>query len=98
DEYIFLRKYFHKVWVFYVLLLRLLTFKNPVKEISSWRNSNSIKRSDYLKNPLLHPGWSQYQSSLLKRQPLISVIIPTLNRYKYIRDVLQDLEKQDYNK
>ncbi len=97
DEYIFLKKYFNKVWVFYVLLIRLLTIKNPIKEIRSWRNSHLIKRSGYLKNPLLHPGWYQYESSILKRKPLISVIIPTLNRYKYLKDVLQDLEKQDYN-
>ena len=29
-------------------------------------------------------------------QPKVSVIIPTLNRYKYLKDVLSDLEKQDY--
>jgi glycosyltransferase involved in cell wall biosynthesis len=29
-------------------------------------------------------------------QPLVSVIIPTLNRYVYLKDVMEDLEKQDY--
>ena len=28
--------------------------------------------------------------------PLVSVIIPTLNRYVYLKDVFQDLEKQTY--
>src|SRR5690606_21009223 len=28
--------------------------------------------------------------------PKISVIIPTLNRYKYLKDVMLDLEKQTY--
>jgi len=27
---------------------------------------------------------------------LVSVIIPTLNRYQYLKDVLSDLEQQDY--
>ena len=31
DNYHFIRKYFHSAWVFYVLLLRLLSFKNPLK-------------------------------------------------------------------
>src|SRR5688572_9508277 len=36
DEYRFLRKYFDPVWVFYVLMLRILSFKNPFKEIAAW--------------------------------------------------------------
>src|SRR5690606_30843973 len=36
DEYRFIRKYFHPVWVFYVLMLRIFTFKNPVKEIMTF--------------------------------------------------------------
>ena len=27
---------------------------------------------------------------------MVSVVIPTLNRYTYLKDVLEDLEKQDY--
>ena len=33
DNYHFLRKYFHSAWVFYVLVLRILSFHNPLKEV-----------------------------------------------------------------
>ncbi|QQX76775.1 MULTISPECIES: glycosyltransferase family 2 protein [Aequorivita] len=96
DEYRFLRKYFHKVWVLYVLLLRIGSFHNPIRELSAWKKSSDVKRSDYLKNPIAYQDWTQYQSSLLSQNPMVSVMIPTLNRYEYLKDVLEDLEKQYY--
>lgn len=96
DEYRFLRKYFHSVWVFYVLVLRILSFKNPFKEITAWMKSIAVKKSDYLKRPISQKDWTSYKSDLIDEKPLVSVIIPTLNRYEYLKDVLEDLEKQDY--
>ncbi len=96
DEYHFLRKYFNSLWATYVLLIRLLSFKNPFKEISAWYITRKIQRSDYLKTPILHEEWGGFGSSLLKENPLVSVVIPTLNRYQYLKDVLEDLEKQEY--
>lgn len=96
DEYRFLRKYFHSVWVFYVLVLRLIWFKNPFSEISAWRKSRDAKKSDYIKNPIKYPEWENFRSSLITEKPMVSVVIPTLNRYEYLKDVLEDLEKQDY--
>ena len=96
DEYHFLRKYFHHVWVFYVLMLRLLSFKNPLREISSWRKSRDTKKSGYLNTPIQYTDWGNFQSPLIVENPLVSVVIPTLNRYEYLKDVLLDLEKQDY--
>ncbi|WP_310992269.1 glycosyltransferase family 2 protein [Aequorivita marina] len=96
DQYRFLRKYFHPVWVFYVLLLRLFSFNNPLIEVIAWRRSRHTKRSDYLKTPLPYPDYKNYQSKLLHQNPLVSVVIPTLNRYEYLKDVLKDLEEQDY--
>jgi|SRR5690554_1173858 len=96
DEYHFLRKYFNPVWVLYVLMLRILSFKNPFQEISAYRKTRSVKRSNYLKTPIKHRDWDTFESSLLVEKPLVSVIIPTLNRYEYLKDVLEDLEKQDY--
>src|SRR5690554_6558452 len=97
DEYRFLRKYFNRVWVFYVLLLRLVFFKNPFQEISAFRNSANTKRSDYLKQPILHEGWEVFDSALVSEAPMVSVVIPTLNRYEYLKDVLSDFEKQTYS-
>ena len=36
DEYRFFRKNFHKLWMLYVLLFRLLTLQNPFKEFSAF--------------------------------------------------------------
>ncbi len=96
DEYRFLRKYFHPVWVFYVLMLRILSFKNPFREFAAWRKSGNTMRSNYLNNPINHFDWNKQRSSLVEDKPLVSVVIPTLNRYEYLKDVLVDFEKQTY--
>lgn len=97
DEYIFIRKEFHAVWSIYILLLRLARFKNPWREIKAWKNSRKICRKQFTLTQLNNPQeWKSYHSDLVLKKPLVSVIIPTLNRYDYLRDVLQDLEKQDY--
>tara|TARA_R100000750_G_C2346293_1_gene96497 strand:- start:1380 stop:2720 length:1341 start_codon:yes stop_codon:yes gene_type:complete len=96
DEYRFLRKYFHPVWVFYVLILRLFSFKNPFREIFAWKKSSDVKRSNYQLHPIIYSEWYSFQSSLVSQNPLVSVVIPTLNRYEYLKDVLEDLEKQEY--
>lgn len=96
DEYRFLQKYFHSIWVFYVLILRIITFKNPFDEVGAWRRTRTVKRSNYLQVPIKHSKWTLYSSSLIVKRPLVSIVIPTLNRYEYLRHVLEDLEKQDY--
>ncbi|MGV6828224.1 MAG: glycosyltransferase family 2 protein [Flavobacteriales bacterium] len=96
DEYIFIRKYFNQVWSLYVLLLRLFSFKNPLVEISAWFKTRKVKRSNFLKKPIQYLNWQNFESTLLKQKPLVTVVIPTLNRYPYLKDVLADLEKQDY--
>ena len=96
DEYTFLRKYWGKVWAGYALLCRLATFKNPFKEIKAfYKTRNTAKVSIYGK-AISYPEYDSYNSALVNGQPLVAVIIPTLNRYTYLKDVLHDLEKQDY--
>jgi len=98
DEYYFIKKYFNPVWVLYILFIRLITFKNPFKEITSLFLVKRVKRNTCLTNPIIDTGkWRNYDSSLVKEKPMVSVIIPTLNRYKYLKDVLEDLEKQEYS-
>jgi len=80
----------------YVLCLRLLSFKQPFKEIRAYIKSRSIQRSSYLKSPNQHADWDSFDSALVAANPKVSVIIPTLNRYAYLSDVLKDLEQQDY--
>lgn len=96
DNYIFIRKYFNKAWVFYVLIIRLISLRNPFKEISAFYKTRHTTRSNYLKTPIQYKKWDVFSSSLIDNNPFVSIIIPTLNRYKYLKDVLEDLEKQDY--
>ncbi|XLS28473.1 glycosyltransferase family 2 protein [Flavobacteriaceae bacterium M23B6Z8] len=96
DEYRFIRTYFKNVWALYILILRLFTFKNPIKEIQAFYSTRHVKVENLFKTPLPHGDWETFESALVKQQPKVSIVIPTLNRYAYLKDVLEDLEKQDY--
>lgn len=96
DEYRFLNKNFHKAWVLYVLIVRLVTFKNPIIEINAFIKNRKVQRIDYSKKPFLFEEYDEFKSKLIESNPLVSVIIPTLNRYQYLKDVFKDLENQTY--
>lgn len=96
DEYRFVYKYFNPIWANYILILRLLSFKNPIKEVSAWYKTRKTKRSAFFNTPILHEDFNTFKSTLIKEEPLVSVVIPTLNRYGYLKEVLQDFEKQTY--
>lgn len=96
DEYHFLRKNFHTAWVFYVLVVRLITLNNPFREILSFLKTRKVSRVDYSKQSIQPTGYEEFRSALVASQPLVSIIIPTLNRYDYLKDVLSDLKKQTY--
>ncbi|SDS84689.1 glycosyltransferase family 2 protein [Winogradskyella sediminis] len=96
DNYRFARKYFSSFWVFYVLVIRLLSFYNPITEVLGWWKTRKVSRSTYLKIPLVNEMYATFESELIQQKPLVSVIIPTLNRYPYLEDVLHDLEQQAY--
>ena len=96
DEYRFVKKYFSTFWYCYIFFVRLITFNNPFKEINGFIKSFKVSRSSISKNALTYSEWNCFDSKLLKTQPKVSIIIPTLNRYEYLKDVLKDLENQDY--
>lgn len=96
DEYVFLRKNFHWAWVCYVVMVRILTFHNPFAEILSFFNTRKVRRVDFSKNVMASSDYNSFQSTLTASKPLVSVVIPTLNRYVYLKDVLRDLENQTY--
>ncbi len=96
DEYTFIKKYWGKPWASFAFLLRVCTFKNPFKEFAAYVKIRNIKRINPYENPFLYEDYKTFQSSLVKAQPLVAVIIPTLNRYQYLKDVLKDLELQTY--
>ena len=97
DNYRFLKKNFHSAWVLYVLVLRIVTFHNPIKEIRSWLKIRHINRFNNGKSSVLYKDWENFDSSLIAKNQKVSVVIPTLNRYDYLKDVLKDLEAQDYS-
>ena len=96
DEYVFIRSYFSPIWSLYVLLLRLLSFKNPLKEIAGFLYARGIKKQQLASKALPYKDFNTFASDLVASKPFVSVIIPTLNRYEYLKDVLEDLEKQSY--
>lgn len=95
DNYHFIRKYFHKAWVVYVLLLRLFSLRNPIIELKAFWKTRHIERRS-IDTSIPYKSWSNF---VLKKDwnPLVSIVIPTLNRYTFLKDVLHDLEQQDYN-
>lgn len=96
DEYRFILKNFSKIWGIYILLIRLLTLKNPLKEINGFLKAGSTKRISYYNHHISYPEYETFESELLKSNPKISIIIPTLNRYEYLKKVFEDYQKQTY--
>ena len=98
DEYRFVRKYFHPLWSWYVLALRLLSGRHPLKELAAFWSQHKVGRMDLYSRVYPHEAaWEAFDSPLLRQAPLVTVVIPTLNRYPYLKNVLHDLEKQTYS-
>ena len=89
DNYRFVYRQFGKVKAIYVLFIRLIAFKNPFKEIISFKRASDVKIK-------INPKELETESVSLDSSVKVSVVIPTLNRYEYLNDVLADLEKQTH--
>lgn len=90
EQYRFIKKFFPKHWGIYYLLVRLLQFKNPCKEIHSFLNSLEVKTSPLYKQvSSLQPG-----DFPLPEKITVSIILPTLDRYEYLKGILDDLSLQ----
>lgn len=96
DNYIFTRKYYKKQWVYYLLMRNILSLNNPFAEIRAFMNTKKINKQDLLNPHCEYEEYKNFSSKLVNEEPAVSIIIPTLNRYEYLKDVLEDLEKQDY--
>ncbi|MEO6694246.1 MAG: glycosyltransferase family A protein [Ignavibacteria bacterium] len=96
DNYIFIRKYFRNYRVYIFFLKNIISLHNPVREISALLKTKHVKKTDLINPHAEYSDYKNFASALIKLQPRVSVIIPTLNRYEYLKDVLEDLEKQDY--
>lgn len=96
DNYRFVKKYFHPFWVIYILMIRILGFKNPFVEIYAAIKTYNVSRVNLFQNVYVNQDYDNFNSKIINTHPKVSVIIPTLNRYKYLKDVLTDLENQSY--
>lgn len=95
DNYHFIRKNFHPFWVFFVFCIRIVSLHNPIQEFLGWYTTRKTARLN-IKAPIQYSDWENFKSEMLAKKPKVSVLIPTLNRYSVLKDVLQDLEQQDY--
>jgi glycosyltransferase involved in cell wall biosynthesis len=96
DNYLFIQRYFGWHKATYVLLIRLCTLHNPFAELYAYQKSTRQTRINPFQQHKDHGEYLTFKSRLLQERPLITVVIPTLNRYPYLKDVLADLEKQTY--
>ncbi len=96
DEYTFLRKYWGTAWTVFALMLRIFTFKNMFRELQAFFSTAKVRRINPYSEPVAVGGYENFQAALIQLNPLVAVIIPTLNRYRYLQNVLDDLEKQTY--
>jgi GT2 family glycosyltransferase len=96
DEYRFLIKYWGIHWAALTFVRRVLTFHNPIKEIIGFMKNYKTPKSNLFNKVNNWDSYHSFSSELVLQQPLVSVIIPTLNRYEYLEDVMLDLEKQTW--
>jgi len=92
DNYRFIRRFFHPLWSWYILVLRLLTLHRPIREIKGFLKHRKTQRLNVYEKVFPQPKLTGLDSGY----PEISVIIPTLNRYTHLKAALHDLEQQDY--
>ncbi len=88
DNYRFISRHFGSQKSLYVLFLRILSLKNPILELWAFIQGRDVK---------IKPGAANGESfNEITSNERVTVVIPTLNRYGYLKDVLADLEKQTH--
>ena len=99
DEFKFLRKYFHPMWSIVYIIYCIMFFRNIAKNFKAFLKTFDIKRVDIYKKPIA-PCSLELQNDFEKIdfKKNIRVIIPTYNRYDELKNLLTDLEEQDYSK
>ncbi len=96
DEYRFIIKYWGKHWGLFALLIRLFTLRNPLRELPAFFKAAKVPRFALHKSLYNWDAYQTFASPLVQAQPKVSVVIPTLNRYDYLKDVMLDLEQQTW--
>ena len=93
SEYRFLRRYFSCLWSYYFLFIRCLQLHNPVTEVRAFLRNRKVKRVDLFEKT---KTYDLSKSPIDSFDSRVTVVIPTLNRYEYLKDCLHDLEIQTH--
>ncbi len=93
DEYRFVKKYWGTKWCIYIFSIRIFGFHNPLKEAKAFFQTFHINKIEL--GTKLCP-YHQFDQTPVDSNRLVSIIIPTLNRYDYLKDTLNDLCHQTY--
>ena len=96
DIYYFTRKYYKNIWVYKTLLQRIIFLHNPILELFAFIKSRKAKKVNLYNKHYVYEDYTYFKSELVKSKPYINIIIPTLNRYEALHNLLMDLEQQDY--
>ena len=99
DNYCFVKRFFSSSHLVRIFVRRVLTLHNPINEVRGLLKARKVKRINvFAQNGYegYRKDYEAFESALVKSNPKVSVVIPTLNRYEYMKDVMADLEKQDY--
>ena len=97
DIYRFIRKYHKKIWLYIVFFQRLFSLFNPLSEFIGLWQTRHVQKYNLFHTHYVYDEYPDYYSSLIKSNPLLSIIIPTYNRYEPLNNLLKDLEEQTYS-
>ena len=97
DLYHFIKKYFKNKWIVIVFIQRFLTFNNPLSDLIAIWNSRNTRKINLYNQEYEYVTYPSFTSKLVSDLPLVSIIIPTFNRYNVLASLLADLEKQNYS-
>ena len=97
DLYHFIKKYFKNKWIVIVFIQRFLTFNNPLSDLIAIWNSRNTRKINLYNQEYEYVTYPSFTSKLISDLPLVSIIIPTFNRYNVLSSLLADLEKQNYS-
>ena len=96
DIYRFTRKYNKNIWLYVTFFQRLLFLYNPVGEFIALWQTRKVKYTNLFYTYYDYENYPDFDSPLIKSNFLITIIIPTYNRYESLKRLLKDLEIQSY--
>ena len=96
DIYRFTRKYHKNIWLYVTFFQRLFSLFNPISEFIGLWQTRHVQKYNLFHTHYVYDEYFDYDSSLIKSNPLLSIIIPTYNRYEPLNNLLKDLEEQTY--